>query len=389
LELLFYIALFCEILAMQISLTTLPYKEPLFLGVMKCLRYMGYILVSIKILYTRIEYKEFFLLLFIICMMGVRIPFIGRSTFLAFLFVYGMKGVNYKKLAELMCVWLITGILVTILGGSFGIIENWGYGLESSRPRFSLGYFYPSHAASAIFYAVLLLCYVLRDKLKLWHVIVIVIFDCWQYKKTDSRTGTVLIIAAVLAFYCLKTLKSESKKEKICRVMTWSFLISALISLGGAMFYDDSSPRWLQVNAFVNNRLQLAHRAVNQYGFSLLGQRIEWIGYGGLGHVYQQLRDTYNYVDCSYIKILLDEGVLFWIFMLVGFTIAGRQAAEKKDIYLCTALMFTAVYSIIEPRLCEIGFNPFILMLAVLIDYKGSFITACDRNYTQRQWRIR
>lgn len=375
LEFLFYAALFCEVLAMQIDLTTLPYKVTWLFVVMKGLRYMGYILVLVKILYTRMELKECFMLAAIVCIMLIRVPFVGRATFLAFLFIYGMKGMVYEKIARIMCVWLISGIIITILGGYLGVIENWGYGLESARPRYSLGYFYPSHATSAILYTVLLLCYILKNKLKLWQVILIQMFNYWQYTKTDSRSGTVLIATALLAFYCLKLIRKESQREKICRLLSWSFLTCGILSLAGAVLFDESSLVWLKLNIFLNRRLQLAHDAINQYGIRFWGQSIEWFGNGGLGHIYQSLEKEYNYVDCSYIKILLDGGILFWIIVVVGFTIASRQAAKKKDIYLCLALAFTAVYSIIEPRLCEIGFNPFILMLAVLIYYKGDFIT--------------
>ena len=36
--------------------------------------------------------------------------------------------------------------------------------------------------------------------------------------------------------------------------------------------------------------------------------------------------------------------------------------------YLLLALVFVAVYSIIEPRLITIGFNPFVLTLVALIE---------------------
>ena len=59
----------------------------------------------------------------------------------------------------------------------------------------------------------------------------------------------------------------------------------------------------------------------------------------------------------------------------------------KKMVYgiliflLALALSFVAVYSIVEPRLCEIGFNPFMLVLGILVDYRANFLSLDYRTY--------
>ncbi len=375
-EFLYYIALFCEVIAMQIGLMTLPYQIAGLSLLMKMLRYAGYAIVLVKLYKTDFTTGEMIRLMAIVLLMAIRIPAVGRASFLVFLFIYGMKGIEFEKLARAICIWMVLGVVITIAGAYSGVMENWGYNLNSDRPRYAIGYFYPSHATSAILYTVLLMCYVLKERLKFWHVIALELFNLWQYTKTDSRTGTAVIAVALLVFWGMKFLDKDSVKTVLCRLLSYSFLLSAAISLLGALFYDKSSQIWLKLNAFFNRRLALAHDGMEEFGIRLLGQKIDWVGYGGLGHVFQSLDREYNYVDCSYIKILLSEGAVFWILILAGFTLACRKAAYKRNIYLCTALAFTAVYSIIEPRLCEIGFNPFMLMLAVLIDYRGEFISS-------------
>lgn len=376
LEMLFYLALFCEILAMQIDLTTLPFMYENISFLTKALRYVGYMLVSIKIIYTKFKYPEIALLTSVVIVLGLNVPFFGRAFFLTFLFVYGMKGMKFEKLAKIMCVWLLMGIILTVIFSHIGIIENWGYDLTSIRPRYSLGYFYPSHATSAMLYTVLLLCYVLKQNLKLWHIFLLEFLNYLQYIQTDSRTGTVVMAIAILCFYCLKFIQRDKIKIYLGMLLSYSFVISAIVSISGAILYNPKSEIWLQINSFLNGRLRLAKSAIEIYGVSLFGKQIQWIGNGGLGHVYDTLEGVYNYVDCSYIKLLLEGGIIFFLLVILGYTLAGRKAARERNIYLCTALAFTAVYSIIEPRLCEIVFNPFLLVLAILVDYKGAFLIA-------------
>ena len=103
-----------------------------------------------------------------------------------------MKGIDFEKTSKIMCIWLLSGIFFIILFSQFGIIENWGYDLTTKRPRYSLGYYYPSYATSVILYGILLLCYVLKQRLKLWQVFLLEFFNYLQYMQTDSRTGTAL-----------------------------------------------------------------------------------------------------------------------------------------------------------------------------------------------------
>lgn len=56
--------------------------------------------------------------------------------------------------------------------------------------------------------------------------------------------------------------------------------------------------------------------------------------------------------------------------VIIGYTIASVKALKENDKFLLIALSFIAIYSIIEPRLIEIGFNSFVLVLVVLVNYR-------------------
>lgn len=139
------------------------------------------------------------------------------------------------------------------------------------------------------------------------------------------------------------------------------------------LIFIDRVAFFLKLNKLLSNRLYLGNNALHKYGVSMFGKQIKWIGNGGYGHTFTQFEGAYNYVDCSYIRILLDYGVVIFLLVMVGFTMAIRYTIEENNKYLMWALVFVGGYSIIEPRLIEIGFNPFVLMLVVLVDTKYCF----------------
>lgn len=368
-ELLFFVALFLEVLAMLISLTTIPYMVNtdicnLFL---RFLRYLGYILVLFKILLDTYDKKELLKTCCIILLLLGNALFVGNAVLCGFLFIWGAKNINFEKIAPIMLVWFLAGVIITIGGSQIGFIDDWSYFATSSRPRNAIGYFYPSHAASALLYTVLLFCYVFKQRLKVWHIVLIELLNYWQYCQTDSRTGFVLVLVIPVAFYLLKYLKKDIFGTVLGNILSMAFPISLVVSLFTSLAYHPTG-NWQKLNSFLSGRLQLGHDALYDYGVHLFGQKIEWIGYGGLGHSVQELKGTYNYVDCSYIKILLENGIVIWVIFMLGFCIASIYAVRENNKYMALALAFVAGYSIIEPRLIEIGFNPFVLTLVVLID---------------------
>ena len=73
-EFLYYIALFCEVIAMQIGLTTLPYQIAGLSLLMKMLRYAGFAIVLVKLYKTDFTTGEMIRLMAIVLLMAIRIP---------------------------------------------------------------------------------------------------------------------------------------------------------------------------------------------------------------------------------------------------------------------------------------------------------------------------
>ena len=370
-NLIFIIALFFEVLAMMISITTIPYMVDNYTCnlLLKMLRYLGYAIILFKILNDDFTVIEITAILAVTVVLMLNSVTVGGNTLLClFLFVIGMRNVDFKLVCKISLLWYLLGIAITILGSQCGLIENWDY-TSGARVRHALGYFYPSHATSVMLYTMCLFCYVLGNKLTFWQVILLEVLNILQYKETNARAGTLLMVIMPILFWTIKIDKKKISERLYGTILTLAFPVCAMLSILISLIYSGNGIL-LKINNMLSNRFSLAHEALKEYGVSAFGEEIKWIGNGGYGYVFTHFDESYNYVDCSYVRILLDYGVIFFVIVIIGFSLAARKAKQENDKYLLLSLAFVAMYSIIEPRLLEIGFNNFVLVLVSLIPQK-------------------
>ena len=123
----------------------------------------------------------------------------------------------------------------------------------------------------------------------------------------------------------------------------------------------------------------MGHSALLKYPIMLFGQHIDWVGFGGLGYIYTQLPGEYNAVDCAYVKILLDNGLLIFIISILGYIMSSYNELKQGNRGFCLAILLMSLYCLIEPPYIETGFNPFVWTLSVLLTKK--FILKYRRNH--------
>ncbi len=138
------------------------------------------------------------------------------------------------------------------------------------------------------------------------------------------------------------------------------------------------------MNTLLSSRLSIAQSSIKLYGIHLFGQNIHWVGWGGWGHTQTQLSGVYNYVDTSYLKLLLDNGLIVWFVIMLGWTITSVKAYKTNNRYLLFALAFLAVYCLVEQWLMNLGANPFVIYLALFIFGDTDKI----RNKSERMFRF-
>lgn len=369
-ELLFVIAVFLKMIVEILSLTVIPYMagENFCEAVFKIMTYTSYGLVVISFLLTpKITTSEIIRIMVLVVITAAGSYFAGNGILLTLIYLYAAKDINVEKVFLILgYIYILLFILIVLLS-LLGIIENWDYPQGGSRPtRWGLGYTYPTHTSSVLFMSVLIFCYIQKEQLNLVHVAVLELINLWVFSYTDSRAGMMLCAVIPIVFYLLKFRKKEFRKTVFGWLQQWSFPVCAILIYVVTMAYKGTG-FLTKLDSWLSGRLYYSNYSMHEYGVHLFGQKIVWIGYGGLGHTHTQLADVYNFVDTSYLKLLLENGLIVWLLIMIMWTAVSILAYRNNKRYLTWAFTFLAVYSIVEQWLMNLGTNPFLIFLGVYI----------------------
>lgn len=281
-----------------------------------------------------------------------------------YVLVVGAHNVDLKKVIGS---YLTINIVVLILGIVLvkkNVIMDLTYTRDGVM-RHSLGKVYPTLLASNLFYMVSGFVYILKDLKVKWvkiaEVIIIVLVSYISYTFTKTRTDLICSLLLIVAVYIepdLKIMKAKITKLLLAATPLMIFAISIYVMIN----YSSSSRFWNNMNEFSNGRLYFSNFAYQNFPPNFFGQYIEQNGNGGLNNLVL-IGEKYFYIDSSYIRILLMNGIVAFIsFYLVIQNFFMR--AIKKNKYVSIILMILAlIEGFFSSSFLIIGFNPLLLML--------------------------
>ena len=369
----FFIALGLYLLAKDIEISTVYFTVQWVPMVLKILRYASYaMIILISIFLTKyskkilIRYAVFMLLFLMVSLTAGSV-----TIFFNFAFIFAAKDIPFSKVIKFVVMIQAIVSISIVLGCIGGVIEDWIYYRTADFIRHSLGYGYPNALPSIFFYLMLAICYLMRDRFRLWHLVAAEVVNYVIFYYTNARAGFGLTAVALVVLWALKYITKPLKANHASRFLyIHSIYLIAVFAILVCYFYDPENPLLAKANHLLSSRLVYGHNALHTYKVTLFGQNIPWVGWGGYGHTTDTLAGEYNYVDCAYIKILLDNGILMLLAAILGYMLAAYEELKKGNRYFCAALLFANIYAMIEPRYIETGFNPFVWALSSLIMYE-------------------
>ena len=361
---LFYLA-FCLYLYKQGMETTMfPYNFVFA-------RYSQYIIIfllSVKILlYDHCGIKQ----------MALSVLMVGLTVIVAFssthtelvmwiLLVLGARNVPVEKILRLY-LW-ITGaiVLVAIVASQLGIIVNLVYGVGKNA-RNALGIVYPTDFAAHIFGLVTVWLYLHRERLRRIEIVLLLtgtgILFSLTYAKLDSSCIVLLIIMTAGMQWSKRrdaSLRSKYRLrwEKSIRLVCMNiFPAFAVLSVCATLILGKKTINVAPVLGTFFDRFDLGKAGLEQMGVKLFGQTVTMIGAGG-GTDY---RPDYNFIDCSYLNILIQFGPLFLCMVLAILVFVCKK--YSRDRYMRAILFCWGMNSVVAHHLVEITYNVFPLLL--------------------------
>ncbi len=322
------------------------------------LSYIRYVIYIISIFYacTRhikkkpLVYATLFTLLVLACLVVNR-----NVTFLCSLFVFwALVDFKWETILQKHHFVALVTLLVFLFFSQIGVIED--FVRLDGRTRHFLGFNWTTYAPIIWFFVTLGGLCINSDSHMIARSLGYGIVTVILYKLTGTRLAFGLTVVSIIFFLGFKHLKRHKKLFHFITSLTiCAPIVCAVLSILVHAIYRSDNPFLFRLNELLSQRLYLGKMGLTNYGVTLWGQKIKWIGFN------KNIISTvdYNAVDCTYLHLLLEYGLVFTLVYIILLT-AGFVIAYKHGKYnMCWALCFICILGMTEPWLFNFTFNPF------------------------------
>ena len=287
-----------------------------------------------------------------------------RFIFLAYLSILllGCIGTDYRTLLKVQVCVVGAVVFSAALCCIGGAIENkiyWGH--ETVRSAF--GFTYPTDMAAYYMFLIISawiawdevwdLLFLLPGALSLFvsgviadsntsffcsGIYCLIVLWCWIVR-SKRENHIVLCIERIL--------------ELICKT---AFPLCAIIAIMLTIAFHEGIPFALKVNEWTSTRLALQSEAFYENGIHLLGYPFAMRGYTSSLPTL-----NYNYVDCSYLQLLLRYGILIFFLYMLLWPLMTEAAIKAGKYRLSLGLALIALHSLSEQRFIFVDYNPLLV----------------------------
>lgn len=293
-----------------------------------------------------------------------------------YFFAVSAYNISFRKILKYFLlinatIWLLTTfaavihILPNIMGDDRETLDV--FDLESAGEtvlRYNFGYNYPTDYAAHLTY-ICIMWFVIRGRdARFYEYILFLLGAIHVYRNCNARLDTVCIVLTLLLFFIYnKCSRSSFWSWRIVKKGTIyaSVLAAALIIILTYLYKVDPTDEILTViNMLSSGRLKLGADAFVDYGISVFGQYIKFYAHDD--------PQRYNFIDSSYLQLLIVYGVLFFLFALFSHIYVCKKNVKKSQLIIPLAIFVVSLHSIIFQGLMNFQFNPFYLGIFAIQD---------------------
>ena len=259
-----------------------------------------------------------------------------------------------------------------------GVLPDLTYVREDATVRHSLGFTYPTVVMTYFFFLLVWAMWRRKKGISPLVGVVLLAVNGGLYYLTDARNGFLISCVVIVVEMILgqrhrwenwaKCLRETRACQVVCRVVRFGYEYCAVILcvlLAGLCILYPAQPAAM-LNTLLSDRIRLTAQAAANYGIHVLGNSIQWVGYGGRID-WESIGSSYNFVDCSYSLTLFNYGVIFSALVLVLLVLLGKRLYKQGNWNHCFLYLMVLGCCFIEPRLLEIHLNLILFAAAPLL----------------------
>lgn len=365
-ELLFFIAWSVYLIALVLDETMWAANSESFSKLLQLARYGAYGICLIGVLFDCFEQKRIILMGVLVLVTALSFLVCGNKTMLLYMLLFlGAYEISAKMVLRLSVIVQSFILFTVVIFSQIGLVED--HIFESAdRIRHGLGFSWTTTGAVLFFYMAFAYVCVRNKKITYIELAVMELINFYFFKTTDSKMVFYLGTLGLVFWAMMKLFGFRFPVTRAFRhVVLFAPTVVAAFSVAIHKFYVAGNPFWDMADKFLNTRLRLGNAGIKTYGIHLFGQQIKWVGF----KAGQENYDGYNYVDCSYLQILLEYGVVFLAVVILIYTLILYKAVKSENYIMVWCVLFILVFGITEPRLMNLSFNPFPVLLLCNYDW--------------------
>ena len=370
-EKIYLITLFIWVVVASLVTTTYFIRLEGFLSLYRILLYFTIAMILIKELmnfpktlyYFRFHWQQLLIVMgLFIAMFIVAKNRDGLLDTNVLLLVFSARDIDFRKLLGTFSAATFLVLCLTIYASQQGIIANMFMKADSGY-RFSLGFNYVSFASQRLFFALCTYLMFRGKRVSYLELLALLLATIYMYRQTSTTSPFYLsILILTYALFSIKIFKKE--------FIIGNFLSKALAQYGFIValavilyfcFYSSGNLFHL-VDQFTHNRLRLSVDGFRNFGVSWLGQPISFTTLDMFGN----FTSNYNYIDSSFVQLLVIDGLIVSSFMLFALTKVMKYFISiQKDIVLaCLGIMI--IHGMFDPQMLVLRYSPLILFISRL-----------------------
>ena len=333
------------------------------------------ILLILKELNTKkIKIRDFAYLLICLAMSFILFKRYSNGTRMLplFLFIYSARTIELKKIAKYTILVDIFLLFFIICSAKIGIIYDYiEYG---TRTRDYIGFRYSLPPQILTLNITLLVIYLVQtNNKKIWVYILLILFDYYIYRYTNSRLSFYQAIGLIVILIIFQR-KNKIFFPKIFKFISiFSFIICAILSFYLTYNYNFQNDNYRKLNEILGNRLYYGKKSFETYDINLWGNNVQFVG-NGLSYDGEKSELTYNYVDNFYINMIEKYGIIYFLIFNALFTISIITAYRRNDNMLILILVSIAIHGLIDDLILYLYFNTFYFSISYSINDFNEYI---------------
>lgn len=256
--------------------------------------------------------------------------------------------VSYKKILRISISALIAGSFCVIVLNSLGFFPKFEYYRTIDVVRYSFGFAHPNRLGFVTIVIVGLIALLMYQRKLIINIVLILAVVLFCYFVPNSTTSSLTALLFFVAFSVSKVIPTSFVfyYKKFIFLITCVFLCGVIYLL---YYIVINKSGWDFFNSkffyTVLARLKLSYEAYNRYGFSLLGQSINF-----MGSVPRMMGENGRYfiLDSLYFYAPIVIGLIPTFIFFAFYLFAMKTAIWRTNLFLYLILLSFLVYSFSE-----------------------------------------